>query len=178
MATGLIFLGYTNTAPVIQPIFSTDVSVETTGEVTMPRTPAFFAYLSSADNNVTGNSAQYFLGTNTALTEVFDQGADFNTNGTFTAPVNGRYRFESRITTQDCTIATQSNLRLVTSNLTILSQFVRAASADNLSVIISAIMDMDSGDTARVSIQNNGEAANTNDIALNNTTWFSGSLEC
>jgi hypothetical protein len=64
------------------------------GELRMPLTPAFMGRLLSNDLNRTGNGTTYTVGTNTAWTEIYDQGGDFNTNGTFTAPVTGKYTFE------------------------------------------------------------------------------------
>ena len=73
---------------------SNDMFVMTaTGECTMPLQPAFLAYLGTTDNNVTGDGSVYTFGGGNALTEVFDQNSDFNTNGTFTAPITGRYLF-------------------------------------------------------------------------------------
>ena len=71
------------------------------GEVTLPLQPAFHAYLASQDANVTGDGTRYTLGTNVALTERFDQNADFNTNGTFTAPITGRYSFKAQVKLSD-----------------------------------------------------------------------------
>ena len=59
--------------------------------------PAFLAYLGTNDTAVTGNGANYQLGTNIALTKSFDQWNNFNTNGTFTAPFTGRYLFTGTI---------------------------------------------------------------------------------
>lgn len=69
------------------------IKIAATGEVTKPLQPSFYAYLGSDDANVTGDGTNYTIGTNTALTEVYDINSDFNTNGTFTAPVTGTYEF-------------------------------------------------------------------------------------
>lgn len=65
--------------------------VQSTGEVLMPLQSAFMAYLGTQDANVTGDGTDYQIGSGNALTEVFDQNSDFNTNGTFTAPKTAKY---------------------------------------------------------------------------------------
>lgn len=74
------------------------MSVATSGEINYPLQPAFFASLQSTDANVTGDGTEFTVGSVTAMTESFDQGGDFNTNGTFTAPVTGKYNFTANIT--------------------------------------------------------------------------------
>lgn len=66
-------------------------SMTSAGVRTMPLQPSFLAYLPTQDSNVTGDSTVYTLGSGNALTEVFDQGSNFATNGIFTAPVTGLY---------------------------------------------------------------------------------------
>ena len=61
----------------------------TTYSVSMPLQPAFAAYLSAQDNNVTGGGTNY----NVAMdTEAYDQNSDYNTGTyTFTVPIDGVY---------------------------------------------------------------------------------------
>lgn len=61
---------------------------------------AFNGYKASGsnDSNVTGDGAQFFIGSGNPLTEAYDLGSNFNTNGTFTAPIDGIYSFTSNIT--------------------------------------------------------------------------------
>ena len=59
--------------------------------------PAFSAQLSSVDIDVTGDGTVFTIGSGNAFTELYDQGANFNTNGTFTAPVTGRYSFNMTV---------------------------------------------------------------------------------
>ena len=70
---------------------NTNIEIATTGEMTKPKQSAFMAYMGTTDSNVTGDGTALTIGTGNALTEVFDLNSDFNTNGTFTAPVTGRY---------------------------------------------------------------------------------------
>ena len=152
-----------------------------TGEITYPLQPAFFAHLASAANNVTGAGAVYTLGT-AALTIVFDQNGDMNTNGTFTAPVTGRYNFSGQVLMIGCTIATTGNLRNNTSNRVYFGQFARAAGAQNMLVLNTTITDMDAGDTTTLSIQVTGEAGSTVDMSSGSgggpDCWLSGFLVC
>lgn len=142
--------------------------------------PAFLAYLASADVNVTGNGTLYTLGTNVALTEVFDQDSNFNTNGTFTAPVTGRYYLSGAFGIQGCTIANQAQILLTTSNRTYTSVIPRAASAAVFYIDINALCDMDAADTAVLQIIVSGESGATDDLigAAALHCYFSGYLAC
>lgn len=87
------------------------------GEMTNPSQPAFLAYLGSSDTNATGNGTVWTLGSGTALTEVFDQGGDFVTTGTFTAPVTGKYQLGfSIVVGNGSTTATSGFIYINTSN--------------------------------------------------------------
>ncbi len=79
--------------------------VTTAGEQTMPLQPAFYAYLSASDANVTGNGATYLLGSGNILTITGQQGTGLATNGVFTAPVQGFYHFEATLFPQGITPA-------------------------------------------------------------------------
>jgi hypothetical protein len=68
-------------APKDDPVF--------TGNVTASEQPYFYAYVSSKQDNVTGDDTAYNI-TGAIWTEVSDIGNCFS-NGTFTAPVTGRY---------------------------------------------------------------------------------------
>ena len=152
-----------------------------TGEITMPLQPAFLA-LSADDADVTGNGTIYYLGTNTAMTEVFDQNSDFNTNGTFTAPVTGRYCFHANVAILSYAGATSLQFMLATSNRSYrLSKFLPDDGASQDCVSGSAFADMDASDTARVSVQVSGVGADTTDLNGDGTqayTSFSGYLVC
>lgn len=73
------------------------MKAQTTGEINWPLQSAFLGAVESADNNVTGDNTTYTIGTNVAYTTIFDQNSDFNTNGTFTAPVTGRYYLSAAV---------------------------------------------------------------------------------
>lgn len=181
MATGLVYVGYAAGGPE----FSSDVSVVDTGEVTMPRTPAFLAYLGASDTNATGAGTTFTLGSATALTEVFDQNADFNTNGTFTAPVTGRYHFDYKINVSSLTVAmTTSSIAIITSNGSYTAGSMNPGAiktaGNGCSLHMSVLADMDASDTATFTVTISGGAGDTAGVQGSATllTYVSGSLEC
>jgi hypothetical protein len=148
----------------------------------MPLQCAFLAYLGTTDSNVTGNGETVVLGAGNALTEVYDQNGDFNTNGTFTAPVTGRYCFSAAVRLSDLTSShTQGWLQVQTSNdnYLYLSNVANLRTVGN-EVIINATVqaDMDAADTAniRINVQNGTTVV---DITANDRdTFFAGYLMC
>lgn len=151
--------------------------IDSSGRYTNTTQPAFLAYLATTATNKTGAGTSYQLGTD-ALTEVFDQGSNFNTNGTFTAPVTGKYALNTSSIITGCTVAVGQTTTVITSNRSYLSQFNRPAIASNLCAPLSVLADMDSADTAVVTVMSSGEVGDTDDI-LGDTilyTYFSGAL--
>jgi|SRR5712671_1620865 len=140
--------------------------------------PAFLAYLPSTDLNKTGAAAAFTIGSATALTEVFDQGSNFNTNGTFTAPYTGKYYLSGNCVVVGATISTGGNLTITTSNRNYIFNNVRPAGTSNAGFGISYLCDMDAADTATLVITMSGEAGNTDDIfgSADVQTGFSGFL--
>jgi hypothetical protein len=70
--------------------------MDNTGAVTMPLQPAFVAKLTAGETNVTGDSTIWYsyTGSNNWTSSgsgLFDQNSDFDDDGRFTAPVDGRY---------------------------------------------------------------------------------------
>lgn len=171
----------TLTAGGVRPSTGTNQwKMTTAGECTMPLQPAFLAYLGTSDTNATGNGATYTLGGGNALTEVFDQGSDFVTTGTFTAPVTGRYCLSTRITSEGHSVSTTYDIRIVTSNRTYLFTRILLANAYNQTMAVSDICDMDAADTATFQYIVSGEAGNTVDIFGNANAYTdcSGYLAC
>lgn len=155
------------------------MSVSTTGEINYPLQPAFFGYLGAQVNDVTGTGTQFTLGTTTALTEVYDQNGDFNTNGTFTAPVTGRYALTAQASVIGCTVATTFTMRISTSNRLYTNTIARAAGTGQWTPMVTCFADMDAGDTATAIVFVSGEAGDTDDIfghATDAYTYFSGYL--
>lgn len=160
------------------------MSVATSGEINYPLQPAFLALLGSDVTDVTGDGTVFILGTGTALTEIFDQNSDFNTNGTFTSPVTGRYNLSFCTLVTGASAATNLlDLRLVTSNRTYVTQNC-GASINNggtaAGLFISVLSDMDAADTCTYTIIANG-GTKTADIYGSTTvpgTFVSGALSC
>lgn len=149
------------------------------GEITKPLQPAFLAYLAATATNKTGNGTTYTLGTD-ALTEIYDQASNFNTNGTFTAPVTGKYLLGAQITITGTTVATSFVISIVTTARTYTSTFSRAALGADQTVQIQSLADMSATNTATITIVAAGEAADTDDIKGGATleTYFYGNLVC
>lgn len=173
----------TDVSPVSPSTGSTLLAITSAGEITAPLQPAFLAYLPSSDLNVTGDSTNYVLGSITALTEVFDQNGDFNTNGTFTAPVTGRYMFVGAVAISGGTTITSLRSQFITSNRTSnifpsgpLGAAVTAGAYPNTSLIV----DMDAGDTCQLNIRGIDSGGKILDVngSASLDSWFSGYLIC
>lgn len=154
----------------------------TAGERTMPLQPAFLAFLPLNDNNVTGAGAFYLIGTNMALTEIFDQNADFfpgsgaGANAVFTAPITGRYYISQQIaiTAPDPAI-TGSQTVIITSNRSYRSN---QSTTGTIIFFNHTMVDMDAADTATFQIFIVGLGGNTVDLAGDPNTYISGWLVC
>ncbi len=168
----------------VTPSTGTNIwNMTTAGIQTLPLQPSFLAFLGSTVVDATGAGTGFTLGTGTALTEVFDRGGNFNTNGTFTAPITGIYHLEAFILTTDLSVAmTTIDIRIATSNRTYLTQNASPSiqnGSGNAGIGISALCDMDVNDTATIQITISGGIGNTADIfgqATNPATYFSGYL--
>ena len=141
----------------------TNIAVGSSNEVTQPLQPAFLAYLATTDSNVTGNGGTYTLGSGNALTEVTDQGSNFNTNGTFTAPVTGVYMLTLCSAIINNSSATSLVLSIITSNRTYQSDNDFSSVSGSIADDLATFADMDSGDTATYTIVVDGEAGDTSD---------------
>lgn len=157
--------------------------VAATGEINYPLQSAFSAYLSAADVlNVTGDGTAFTLGTTTALTEIFDQNSDFNTNGTFTAPVTGRYFFNAVVRLAGIiSTHTSGSITIVTTNRDYVSDtispFACGDVSGNLQMSVTAIADMDATETATISFQvSNGTKVVDLISSANFLSGFSGYL--
>lgn len=159
-------------------------TMTTAGERTMPLQPAFLAYNSADDTNQTG------AGTTATVefdSEIYDQNSDFNTTtDTFTAPVTGRYHFDTNVRFEALTAAmTNAAIFLTTSNRTYrgtsLSPGAVQTSGNGCSFSISTDADMDASDTAIVQVAIFNGAGDTATISGDGTamiTRFSGHLVC
>ena len=154
--------------------------------MTKPLQPAFLAYLSADVANVTGDGTAYQLGTAPdALTELFDRGNDFNTNGTFTAPVTGLYQFNLGIKAEGVGAETQGFIQVITTARAYrnpqVSPLACKTAGNELGLALSVLADMTAGDTATASITFVGGALTTGvggAAATTLITYFSGYLVC
>lgn len=148
------------------------------GEITQPLQPSFLATAPVNTANVTGDGTVY---TAEFDTEVFDQGNDFNTSTyTFTAPVTGRYFLQANmlggghLTTHTFGlgyITTSNRLYLGTRDCK-----MSALSDSFVTYTVSAIADMDAGDTAVVNLNVSGSTKVVELIDDARYCFFSGSL--
>lgn len=126
------------------------ISETANGEVTNASQPMVLAQVTSTVENVTGDTTEYSMAA-AIWTEIYDQNADFS-NGTFTAPVTGRYTFNLNLRLAGI-VSTNTSLRIaaVASNRTIAYTVNPYAIWDSnyslLSIIFPHDVDMDAGDT-------------------------------
>ncbi len=155
------------------------ISALDTGEIVRVYQPAFSAYLASTQANKTGTGTFYTLGT-AALTEIFDQNSDFNVNGTFTAPVTGRYMLYATAYVTGCAAANEEVLQLMSSNRVYTQQEARTASASDIMGRITVVADMDAADTVYARFCTRGEASDVGDVygSVHFSTGFAGYLLC
>jgi len=148
--------------------------IDSGGHVTMPYQSAFYA--TTADvTNVTGDYTTYdATGT---WTDVYDVNSDFS-NGTFTAPVTGKYHFQ--ITLSLIGVSTGHNnagFSLVASNRTLTiykaPDVDRNASLGGVTYLLTTEVDMDAGDTFFLRL-NVGDGGKT--VGFYQTSRFSGHL--
>ena len=151
--------------------------IDNTGAVTKPLQPAFQAKVSSQINNMTvGGSSNTLI---PFASEIFDQNADYNTNGTFTAPVTGKYwlSFFIRLESID-TATTTYDIILDTSNRNYTHRFdpdYGDSDTNFYHVNISVLADMDASDTAVVRYYVDGGTAQTD---IDSDSNFMGYLAC
>ena len=154
---------------------ATNLTIDSTGAVTIPNQPAFQAFGSVGNQDIDPSSSW-----NTIVlgTERFDNNADFSAN-TFTAPVTGKYQLNALVYLLNAdSAASYSEIQIKTSNKVyqaILSTNQFNGDLNYLTLMASALADMDSNDTAYVQVNIGGGAAQT-DVSAG--TVFSGYLVC
>lgn len=149
----------------------------------------FSSFLAANDTNETGDGTVYTFGSGSALTILFDQGSNMNTNGTFTAPVTGRYFFSGNIrlgnlgaghTLSQITVKTTSiNYTYGEANAGLARSVSTAANL--YSICYSCIANMTAGDTCVITVAVFGstKTVSINGAASPNyTCTFQGYLIC
>ena len=142
------------------------MTIDSAGHVTMPYQPAFLAH-------PTSNLGPMATGATNSLafaTERFDQNSDYNNSTyTFTAPVTGKYQANVILyfVFLDSAV-TYYELILITSNKNYYSIIDPDFGQDNTYFCLnfSALIDMDSGDTATINFHQQGGSSQTQISAL------------
>ncbi len=151
------------------------MTIDGNGIITKPLQPAFYAVVNSSQDNIaTGQWHAIIFGL-----ERFDSNADFNnSNGTFTAPVTGKYQLNTsiRLTAAD-TAANAYLFRLNGSNRAPIANYDgnQYATDTEITVQLSALLDMDANDTVTVELYQDGGTAQT-DIQNGEYSFFNGIL--
>lgn len=166
------------------------IAATTTGAVTKPLQPAFLAQLTvSTAGGVTGNGAGFTLSSasGATLTSVFDQGSNFNAaTGTFTAPVTGKYFFESRISVSDLDATmTGASIGIVAGARNFQGGVVNIGAIRDINnqcgmLSVSGFADLTATQTAVTTVAISGAAGNTANVIGGATllSYFQGFLVC
>jgi hypothetical protein len=155
--TGNLVINTTDAAPIIfQTTNTTRAVIAAAGTVSLASQPYFFATVSSLQMKVTGDNTAYNI-TGAIWTEIKDIGNCFS-NGTFTAPVTGRYLFSGCVALANANCDT-FYVYLITSNRThtisSMSNTLSSTDLTFLTVPFCRIVDMDAADTAYLQVKTN-----------------------
>ena len=137
----------------------------------------FAVYHNAGTANVTGDGTAFTM---TYGAEVFDTGSDFASN-TFTAPVAGKYLFTCMVSLVGVLAAhTDGRIEIVTTQNDQMMIFSPGKIFESNTIVrphISAIMDMDAGDTAfiRLNVYNAARVVDLQGTYLSNQ--FSGAIQ-
>ena len=151
------------------------MKIDSTGAVTMPNQPAFLSATSRV-TNISGDGTSY-AATAATWTDIYDQNADFS-NGTFTAPVTGKYNFTFVMTLAGtATNHTSATFSLIGSNRTTTYYAApgvdRNTSLGGTTYVLTTNLDMDASDTMHLALE---VAGGSKTVVLYETSRFSGYL--
>jgi hypothetical protein len=149
--------------------------IDSSGRVTMPYQPAFYATPSSTQTNLPATDSAITVAMGT---EIFDVGSNF-ASSTFTAPVTGKYQLNLSLYLNDVdTAAAYVLVGIITSNRNYINIVAPKYASDPayLTQNISTLADMDAGDTAYVFYQQSGGAAQTDIADDTRASFFQGYL--
>jgi|TARA_R100000479_G_scaffold90238_1_gene44296 hypothetical protein len=150
---------------------STQLEIDSNGNITSPANPAFNVQNSADHNNIAVGSAYI---DKTFDTEIFDQGSNFASN-VFTAPVTGKYLLISKLAFQqaDASDALLYN-KIVTSNRDYQTIGGGGLDADStMHLDVTVVADMDANDTAKVQYRQIGGSAQADVVT---SSFFAGYL--
>tara|TARA_R100001126_G_C4811844_1_gene142261 strand:- start:39 stop:794 length:756 start_codon:yes stop_codon:yes gene_type:complete len=161
------FYVYDNTAG------ASRITVDSNGHVTKPNQPAFLVKPASTQSNIAlSQNVTVVFGT-----EVYDVNSDFASN-TFTAPVTGKYSFQTSINLNDLDSGANSVLiEISTSNRFYrnITDPDRQGDLTYYTQTLSCLADMDANDTAIVRVY---QGAGTQQLDVSTDSHFSGYLAC
>jgi hypothetical protein len=139
--------------------------------------PAFLAYLSSNQNNVTGDGTAFHVPFDTV---VFDQSSSFTTGASalFTAPVTGKYFFSATVYLFPSVGGISEQLSLIATSRTLFYRFDFPTTTNQAGFTVTGIIDMTAGDTAYVQIASVGGTKTGTVVGTGSPyqTYFSGYL--
>lgn len=150
------------------------ITISSDEEVTMPLQPSFRVTLGTTTANVTGNNTAYDVAFDT---ETWDIGGNY-ASSLFTAPVTGKYRFETHIYVSGAGSApTYGDIKIITSNRTYTHRMWDVGNSGGPGgMTFSVLADMDAADTAKVQITIGGIGTDTLDVEIGELSFFSGNL--
>ena len=150
------------------------IVIDEAGHVTKPLNPAFRIYQSTDTDYAQGHTMY-----NQNTTEVYDVNADIGTNGTFTAPVTGKYLISVSVYDTSAADGREYDMILTTSNRNYRWGARQEYEADvtgiggNMKLEGTLIVDMDASDTAYVTSGINATFTNGNN---SEHSYYSGIL--
>ena len=150
--------------------------IDANGQVTKPLQCYFFVVKNAHQENISAAGSDVDI---TFETETIDIGNNFASN-TFTAPVTGTYFLYTSLRLDYIdTAAAYYNVKIETSNRNY--RWIEHFNTDGgdynyFTAQVTAIADMDAGDTAKVNILQNGGTAQTDVKNDSARTYFSGYL--
>jgi hypothetical protein len=160
----------------IQAYTSGSPTISDTGVMLKTAQPAFLAYLSSTQANVTGDATMAQVNFNA---EIYDQGGNF-ASYKLVAPVTGKYLLTASIYLDGRnTSATQTAIQIATSNRTYYRQDSLGSGTASFGIEMTTIADMDASDEATVSCMVAGVGSKTVDFLGDGSemrSYFAGVL--
>jgi hypothetical protein len=158
------------------------LNMESTGNLTLPRTACFYAILPSNASNITGNGTLYRIGSTRSLSVVLNQGSHFTANGIFTAPVTGNYLFTVGAGLSGLSSShTQGSIRIQSSSQNVFVTGMNPWEVHALGGVGEAAMSgavvfrLAAGDTCRFNVRSSN-GAKTVDLEASGRTFVSGCL--
>ena len=139
--------------------------------------PAFSYFLAATTNyDLTGDGTVYQLGSGLyPLTKIFDQGNNFNVNGTFTAPVTGVYQITAMVVFSTNSLADMDRVTLAISTTLRTYYPVSIKNADtseDINISGTVLADMTAGDIAVVNVSCYESPSNKSVAIVGNASLF------